>query len=155
MASGDCEIRINTRVFPLGEALGPHPIAPKNRQGLPSHGWARLKREARRKISEERMRVATLNVWTMTGKWRELVDLMKRRKIGVPCVQEARWKGNKARELGEGCKCYYSGANMEGRNGVGMILSKDLKKSGVCLCHANWMYRGREGYILGGDGPGA
>ncbi|XP_068213952.1 uncharacterized protein [Palaemon carinicauda] len=155
MANGDCEIRINARVFPLGEALGPHPIALKNRQGLPSHGWARLKRQARRKISEERMRVATLNLWTMTGKGRELVDIMKRRKIGVPCVQEARWKGNKARELSEGCNCYYSGANMEGRNGVGMILSKDLKESGVCLCHANWMYRGREGHILGGDGPGA
>ena len=54
---------------------------------------------------------------------------MERRKIGILCVQETRWKGNKARELGEGCKLFYSGANEEGRNGVGIILSKDLKES--------------------------
>ncbi|XP_068247987.1 craniofacial development protein 2-like [Palaemon carinicauda] len=44
------------------------------------------------------------------------------------CVQETRWKGNNARELGEGCKLYYSGANMEGTNGIGVILSKELKE---------------------------
>ena len=70
-----------------------------------------------------------MNVGTMTGKGRELVDLMERRKIGVLCVQETRWKGNKARELGEGYKLFYSGANEEGRNGVGIVLSKELKES--------------------------
>ncbi|XP_068226393.1 uncharacterized protein [Palaemon carinicauda] len=45
------------------------------------------------------MRVATLNVGTMTGKGRELVDLFGKRKIGVLYVQETKWKGNKAREL--------------------------------------------------------
>ncbi|XP_068241086.1 craniofacial development protein 2-like [Palaemon carinicauda] len=85
--------------------------------------------QVQRKISEERMRVATLNVGTMTGKGREVVDLMERRKIGMLCVQETRWKGNKAREPSEGCKFYYSGRKMEGRNGVGIILSKDLKES--------------------------
>ena len=70
-----------------------------------------------------------MNVGTMTGKGRELVDLMERRKIGVLCVQETRWKGNKARELGEGYKLFYSGTNEEGRNGVGIVLSKELKES--------------------------
>ncbi|XP_068235528.1 uncharacterized protein [Palaemon carinicauda] len=118
MASENCENKFNARVFPVGDTLGPHLIPPKNRQRLPSHGQAGLKRQAQRKISEERMRVATLNVGTMTGKGRELVDLMERRKIGVLCVQETKWKGNKAKELGEGCKFCNSGANMEGRNGV-------------------------------------
>ena len=35
-----------------------------------------------------------------------------------------RWKGNKARELGGGCKLLYSGADEGGRNGVGIVLSK-------------------------------
>ena len=36
--------------------------------------------------------------------------------------------GNKARELGEGYKLIYGGANKEGRNGVGIILSSEMKK---------------------------
>ena len=72
-------------------------------------------------------RVGTLNVGTMTGKGREIADLMERRKVGVLCVQETRWKGDKARELGDGYKLFYSGASKEGRNGVGIVLSKRFK----------------------------
>ena len=43
------------------------------------------------------------------------------------CVQETRWKGDKARELGDGYKLFYSGASKEGRNGVGIVLSKRFK----------------------------
>ena len=128
MASGDSEIRYNARAFSVGDALGPRLNPPRNWQGLPSQGRAGLKRQAQRRVSNERMRVGTLNVGTMTGRGRELVDLMERRKLGVLCVQETRWKGNKARELGEGYKLFYSGANEEGRNGVGIILSKELKE---------------------------
>lgn len=39
-------------------------------------------------------------------------------------MQETRWKGNKSREIGEGCNLIYSGANTQGRNGVGIILDK-------------------------------
>ena len=74
------------------------------------------------------MRVGTLNVGTMTGRGRELADLMERRKVGVLCVQETRWKGDKAKELGGGCKLLRSGANKQGRNGVGIVISKDLKE---------------------------
>ncbi|XP_068229418.1 uncharacterized protein [Palaemon carinicauda] len=117
MVSAYNQKEINARAFPISDELGSRLIFPKNQQELPSHGLPRLKRQAPPKISDERMRVATLNVGTMTGKGRELVDLMKRMKIGMLCVQETRWKGNNARELGEGCKLYYSEANMEGRNG--------------------------------------
>ena len=36
------------------------------------------------------VRVGTLNVGTMTGRGRELADLMERGKMGVLCVQETR-----------------------------------------------------------------
>ena len=62
----------------------------------------------------------------MTGIGGELADLMER-KVGVLCVQETRWKGDKAKELG-GCKLLRSGANKQGRNGVGIVISKDLKE---------------------------
>ncbi|XP_068204668.1 craniofacial development protein 2-like [Palaemon carinicauda] len=54
---------------------------------------------------------------------------MERRKIGVLCMPETRWKGNNAREVGEGYKLYYSGANIERRNGVGIVLLKELKEN--------------------------
>ena len=38
-----------------------------------------------------------MNVGTMTGRGREVADLMERRKVGVLCVQETRWKGNAAK----------------------------------------------------------
>ena len=71
--------------------------------------------------------MGTLNVGTMTGRGGELADLMDRRKVGVLCVQEIRWKGNKARELGGDCKLQYSGAYERRRNGVGIVLSKELQ----------------------------
>ncbi|XP_037787486.1 uncharacterized protein LOC119583045 [Penaeus monodon] len=63
----------------------------------------------------------------MTGRGQVLADSMKTRKVDVLCVQETRWKGNKAKELGEGYKLINGGANGEGRNGIGIILSCDMK----------------------------
>ena len=73
----------------------------------------------------------------MNGKGGEVVDLMVRRKIGVLCLQETRWKGNKARDLGESCKLIYSEANRDSRNGVGILLSEDLKNSLVGVSRRN------------------
>ena len=57
-----------------------------------------------------------------------LADLKERRKVGELCVQETRWKGNKTNELGGGRKLLRSGANEQGRNGVGIVISKELKE---------------------------
>lgn len=74
-----------------------------------------------------RLLVGTLNVGTMTGKGRELVDVMQRRKVDVLCVQETRWKGSKARNLGAGFKLFYHGQDGK-RNGVGVILKEELAR---------------------------
>ena len=63
----------------------------------------------------------------MTGSGRTIADLMKERKMDVLCVQETRWTGNKAKEIGDGFKLIYGGATKEKRIGIGIILSKDLK----------------------------
>jgi len=79
----------------------------------------------------------TLNVGPMTGRRREVVDLMVRRKIQVICVQETRWKGNSARELGDGYTFFYSGSDDRGRNGVRIGLDKDLKNNFLCVNRKN------------------
>ncbi|XP_066946150.1 craniofacial development protein 2-like [Macrobrachium rosenbergii] len=80
------------------------------------------------------LRVGTLNVGTITGKGREIADLMKIRKISILHVQETRWRGNKVRC---GYKLLYSGAKKEGRNGVGIIQSKSLKDNIIGVRRTN------------------
>ena len=48
------------------------------------------------------MRFLTVNLGTMTGKSREVANMLKRRRVSIACVQETKWKGAKAKEIGEG-----------------------------------------------------
>ena len=50
--------------------------------------------------------------------------MMVKRKVDIICVQETRWKGSKARNIGDGCKISYHGEDGR-RNGVGFILKED------------------------------
>ena len=67
----------------------------------------------------------------MTGKSREIVDMMRRRNIGIACIQEARWKGSKAREIGDGYKMYYHGEKTS-RNGIVIQCSAQVFKRAGC-----------------------
>ena len=62
------------------------------------------RREVKKKAKKIKLRVATFNVGTMTGKGREVANLMERRGVDILCVQETRWKGEKARCTGGGYK---------------------------------------------------
>ena len=59
----------------------------------------------------------------MTGKGRELADMMVKTKVDILCVQETTWKGSKVRNIGYGCNIFYHGEDGR-RNGVGVILSE-------------------------------
>ena len=87
--------------------------------------WKRKKRnEERKKAKKIKLKVATLNGGTMTGKGREVADLMERRGVDILCVQETRWTGEKARCIGGGYKMWYYGSENK-NNGVGIILKKE------------------------------
>ena len=60
----------------------------------------------------------------MTGKGREVADLMERRGVDILCVQETRWKGERARCIGAGYKMWCCGS-VNKKNGVGIILKKE------------------------------
>ena len=51
---------------------------------------------------------------------------MTRRGVNVAWLQETKWKGDKANELTDGYKLYYTRKN-SARNGVGIIVDKNLK----------------------------
>ncbi|XP_045774234.1 craniofacial development protein 2-like [Maniola jurtina] len=111
------------RAYPRGDAQEQHPAPVGNGQGLLHQGRVRRKKRVR----EVRMRMSSWNVGTMNGRGRELADVLERRRINVACLQETRWKGTKAREIGAGYKFFYSGSDGR-KNGVGVVLDKELKK---------------------------
>ena len=92
--NGPCALR--------GRATAPGRGRVPTGQGLPRPSAS----ETPKKI---KIRIATWNVGTLNGKSREIVEVMRRRKIDVMCVQEVRWRGERARKLGDGYKIYYVG----------------------------------------------
>ncbi|KAK3534387.1 hypothetical protein QTP86_014424, partial [Hemibagrus guttatus] len=97
--------------------------------GQRSRGGRRVHRQReKRKGKSVGLRIGTLNVGTMTGKGRELADMMERRKVDILCVQETRWKGSKARSIGAGFKLFYYGVDSK-RNGVGVVLKKEFVRN--------------------------
>jgi hypothetical protein len=40
-----------------------------------------------------------ISVGSLTGKLREVIDAMIRRRVNILCVQETKWKGQKAKEV--------------------------------------------------------
>jgi hypothetical protein len=72
----------------LSDALHHRPGVVKNEQGF-SHLTQRMRRV--RKLAEpSRVRVGTWNVGSFTGKLREVVDTMIRRRVNILCVQETK-----------------------------------------------------------------
>ena len=70
----------------------------------------------------------TLNIGTMTERGRELADMMEQRNVDILCLQETKWKGSKARNIGSGFKIFYNGANGR-KNGIGIVLREELAES--------------------------
>jgi hypothetical protein len=69
----------------------------KNEQG--SLHLTRQIRRVRKLAELSRVHVGTWNVGSLTGKLREVVDTMIRRRVNILCIQETKWKGQKAKEV--------------------------------------------------------
>ena len=54
--------------------------------------------------------------------------MMERRNVDILCLQETRWKGSKARNIGGGCKIFYNRADGK-KNGIGIVLREKLAES--------------------------
>ena len=120
MESSQIEIENRARAYPVSDAQELRLAPVGNWRGLLRHGRAQLKK----RVQNMKLRVGSINVGSMTEKGRELVDMLERRRVEICCIQETRWRGNKAKSLGGNYKLIYSGADARGRNGVGVILNK-------------------------------
>ena len=62
------------------------------------------------------------------GKRAGRYDGAKECRHTVLCLQETKWKGSKARNIGGGCKIFYNGADGR-KNGIGIVLREELAES--------------------------
>ena len=84
-----------------------------------------------------KIRLATWNVGTMSGKSGEVSEVMIRRKIDVCCVQETKWKGKSNQWFAGGqIKFFWVGCE-NGNAGVGILLKKWLVDSVVAVQKVN------------------
>ena len=118
---------------PLGVArqdtCGNHATAEHSKKNRRKRRGKRVKKQ--RKLWKKRctiIRVGTYNIGTMTGRGRELEDLMERRNIHILFLKETKWKKIKVRNIGSGCKLIYNGVDGR-RNGVGIVVRKEQVES--------------------------
>ncbi|XP_045112277.1 craniofacial development protein 2-like [Portunus trituberculatus] len=123
----------NAKAYPESDAQELRLTPVENVRGLPCQGQARLKK----KTHTRNLKIGSINVGSMTGKGRELVDMLERRRVEICCIQETRWRGNKAKPLGKEYKLIYSGADAGGRNGVGVILNRRWQESVIEVIRLN------------------
>jgi hypothetical protein len=91
----------------LSDALHWRPDVVSNEQES-SHLTRRV-RGTRKLVRESRIRLGSWNVGSLTGKLRELIDTMIRRRVNILCVQKTKWTGQKANEVeNTGFKLWYT-----------------------------------------------
>lgn len=109
--------------------VAPSPWQPFNGQGVPR--IPRLNRRAHESRAGGVVYVCTVNVGTLVGRRREVVDMLSRRRVDIGCVQEVRYKNEGATTVGTGTdkyKFWYCGGPA-GENGVGIFVKFDLVES--------------------------
>ncbi|CAG9568035.1 unnamed protein product [Danaus chrysippus] len=110
------------RASPLNDAQAHRPKPVTSGQGLPCQVRARLKT----RVPKRKLRFATWNIGSLTGRCRELADVLVRRRVQCAFLQETRWKGNKSRNIGQGYRLIYTGSP-SGKAGVAVVLSEELQ----------------------------
>ncbi|KAK6744303.1 hypothetical protein RB195_011169 [Necator americanus] len=114
------------RASPRSDAHCPRPGNVANMRGLPARRRSRPKKLVRHR-QQHPVRLAALNVGTLTQRSRELANTLRKRRVDICCVQETRWKSSKSKELGDGYKLIYHGTS--NRNGIGIILNETFRNS--------------------------
>ena len=118
-------LQIPNEMFSNQMALSPR--QPLNGRRVPRIPW-RNARADEVGVGKHMVRVCTVNVGTLRGRSRELVDMLERRKIDICCIQEVRYRNEGSNVIGDAeqkYKFWYKG-NPEGTNGVGILIKHEL-----------------------------
>lgn len=114
------------RISGLSDSITTGSAGPGDGSMAPAQAHAFESRIGRSSLmGTRRIRVATWNIGSLTGKCSELAEVLQRRRVHVACIQETKWKGSKAREIGNGYRLFYHGTGNT-RNGVGIVLDREF-----------------------------
>ena len=58
------------------------------------------------KKEQDQLRIATVNVGTLVGRSREVVEMLARRRVDICCIQEVQYHGEGCKTLGDGEQRY-------------------------------------------------
>ncbi|XP_063634931.1 craniofacial development protein 2-like [Cydia splendana] len=120
MKKSQKESSINTRASPLSDGIK-NMEAGNTRASPKSDG-----RGTEPTSQNHKLRIASWNVGSMTGRSAELGEALRRRRINLCCIQETKWKGSKARQIGNEYKLIYHGTDP--KNGVGIVVDKNFQE---------------------------
>lgn len=95
MNNASRRIRRMARAYPVSDAYRHPPVVTINGQGVPQRPRLRPEKQV-----EKHIKIASWKVGSMTGRGREIVEVLKRRTVRIACVQETKWARNSTRELG-------------------------------------------------------
>ena len=82
-------------------------------------------------VKSQNVKVCTINVGTLRGRSREVVEMLARRKVDICCIQEVRYRNEGCMSIGsneEKYKLWYVG-NDESTNGVGVLMKSELAEN--------------------------
>ena len=106
--------------------LAPSPRQPLNGQGvLRISGLKLLKKKVAKRLG---VRCGSWNVGSISGRGKEVCEELRKRKVDVCCLQEVRWRGERARFIGvkgrryKLCWC----GNDDKTGGVGTLVKEEL-----------------------------
>ena len=124
------EYRDNATASAGADAHSQGPASVESMRGSSVQGRHRgATRLVQNPFSEARkVRIATLNVGTLTGRSCELAEALERRRVDICAVQETRWSSCKSRDLGRGFKAILCGKPRT-TNGVAIIVSQRFRDS--------------------------
>ena len=80
-------------------------------------------------MQKDIIRVRAINIRTMKGRSREVVEMLARRRVDICCVQETQYKGEGCTVFGEGEEGYkFLWMGEDKRGGVGILIREELEK---------------------------
>lgn len=124
MARHRNKCKFNTRASPSSDGNGNAIYIDDNTRAYPRSDAKDM--NTRSQTSNTRIRLATWNLGTMTGRSNELSNILRARQINICCIQETKWKGAKSRDIGNDYQIVYYGTSTT-RN-VGIIIDNTFKQ---------------------------
>ncbi|XP_063533678.1 uncharacterized protein LOC134743977 [Cydia strobilella] len=117
---------LKARAYPVSDANASNAIPNANttRAFPPSDGYS--DKNTHSHLSSNKIRLATWNLGSLTGRSQELSKVLHKRRINICCLQETKWKGSKSKDIGNEYQLIYHGCDNK-RNGVAIVLDKHFK----------------------------